>query len=91
VRKARPFERSLSALSAAHSDLFIRQTLLSLNLHVNATTSGIDINACLCGGKADYHPGLICHEGASFPFGNSHTAGALGTDIIMTVEILKML
>jgi hypothetical protein len=60
-------------------------------LHVNAATSGVDIKACLCGGKADYHTGLICHEGASFPFGNSHTAGARATDIIMTVEILKML
>ena len=71
---------------------FIYQaTPLSLNLHVNAATSGVDIKACLCGGKADYHTGVICHEGASFPFGNSHTAGALGTDIIMTVEILKML
>jgi hypothetical protein len=71
---------------------FIYQaTPLSLNLHVNAAASGIDIKACLCGGKADYHTGLICHEGASFPFGNSHTAGTLGTDIIMTVEILKML
>jgi len=91
VRKARPFERLLSAPSAAHSDFFYQATPLSLNLHVNATTSGIDIKACLCGGKADYHTGLICHDGASFPFGNSHTAGACGTDIIMTVEILKML
>ena len=64
---------------------------LSLDLHVTAATSGVDIKARLCGGKADYHAGMICHQGASFPFGNSHTAGALGTDIIMTVEILKML
>ena len=65
--------------------------LLSLDLHVNAATSGIDINAFLRGGKADYHTGLICHKGASFPTANSHAAGARGTDIIMTVEILKML
>jgi hypothetical protein len=71
---------------------FIYQaTPLSLNLHVNAAASGVDINACLCGGEADYHTGVICHDAASFPLGNSHTAGALGTDIIMTVEILKML
>ena len=71
---------------------FIYQaTPLSLDLHVNAATSGVDINALLCGGKADYHTGLICHDGASFPTANSHAAGALGTDIIMTVEILKML
>jgi hypothetical protein len=91
VRKARPFEQLLSAPAAAHSVLFIRQPALSLNLHVNATTSGIDINAFLRGGKADYHTGLICHEGASFPTAKSHAAGARGTDIIMTVEILKML
>ena len=39
---------------------FIYQaTPLSLNLHVNAATSGVDINAFLCGGKADYHTGRI--------------------------------
>ena len=64
---------------------------LSLDLHVTAATSGVDIKARLRGGKADYYPGVICHDGASFPFGNSHTAGARATDIIMTVEILKML
>ena len=84
--------RAIAECAVGGALRFIYQaTPLSLNLHVNATTSGIDIKACLCGGKADYHTGMICHEGASFPFGNSHTAGALGTDIIMTVEILKML
>ena len=39
----------------------------------------------------DYHTGLICHEGASFPSAKSHPARAYRTDIIMTVEILKML
>ena len=66
-------------------------TPLSLDLHVNTATGRVDIKPCLCGGKADYHAGVICHDGASFPFGNSHTAGARATDIIMTVEILKML
>jgi hypothetical protein len=84
--------RAIAECAVAGALRFIYQASpLSLNLHVNATTSGIDIKACLCGGKADYHTGLICHESASFPFGNSHTASALGTDIIMTVEILKML
>jgi hypothetical protein len=84
--------RAITECSVGGALRFIYQAIpLSLDLHVDATTSGIDIKACLCGGKADYHPGLICHQGASFPFGNSHTAGALGTDIIMTVEILKML
>ena len=36
-----------------------QQAPLSLNLHVNPATSGVDINAFLCGGKADYHTGLI--------------------------------
>ena len=31
------------------------------------------------------------HDGASFPTANSHTAGARATNIIVTVEILKML
>jgi hypothetical protein len=39
---------------------FIYQaTSLSLNLHVNAATGRVDIKACLCGGKADYHTGVI--------------------------------
>ena len=36
-----------------------QQAPLSLNLHVNPATSGVDIKACLSGGKADYHAGLI--------------------------------
>ena len=84
--------RAITEFSVGGALRFIYQAIpLSLNLHLDAATSGIDIKACLCGGNADYHTGLICHEGASFAFGNSHTAGALGTDIIMTVEILKML
>jgi hypothetical protein len=38
---------------------FIQQAALFLNLHVNATTSGIDIKAGLCGGNPDYHTGMI--------------------------------
>jgi len=49
----------LSAPSAAHSDFFNQATPLSLDLHVNATTSDVDIKALLRGGKADYHTGLI--------------------------------
>jgi len=58
VRKARPFELSQSAPSAAQSDLLIGNPLL-FELHVNAAASGIDSNAALCGGNADYHTGLI--------------------------------
>ncbi len=84
--------RAITECTAGGALRFIYQaTPLSLNLHLNASTSGVDIKTCLCGGKADYHTGVICHEGASFPFGNSHTAGASATDIIMTIEILKML
>ena len=84
--------RAITEYTVGGALRFIYQaTPLSLNLHVNAATSGVDIKACLCGGNADYHTGLICHDGASFPFGNSHTAGARATDIIMSVEILKML
>ena len=36
-----------------------QQAPLSLNLHVNPATSGVDINAFLGGGKADDHTGLI--------------------------------
>ena len=32
---------------------------LSLKLHREATASRVDRNAFLCGGNADYHPGLI--------------------------------
>jgi len=34
-------------------------TPLSLDLHVNAATSGVDSNTLLCGGNADDHTGLI--------------------------------
>jgi hypothetical protein len=64
---------------------------LSLDLHINAATSGVDIKALLRGGNADYHTGLICHDGASFATAKSYAARARTTDIIMTVEILKML
>ena len=71
---------------------FIYQaTPLSLYLHINAATSGVDIEALLRGGNADYHTGLICHDGAGFATAKSHAARARATDIIMTVEILKML
>src|SRR5205814_2994469 len=53
--------------------------------------SGVETNAFLRGGNTDYHTGLICHQGATFPTGKSHPARAPGTDIIMTVKILKML
>ena len=66
-------------------------TPLSLDLHIYATASGVDVNAFLSGGNADYHTGLIRHEGATFPTAKSHPARARGTHIIMTVEILKML
>ena len=38
---------------------FIQQAPLFLNLHVNAAASGVDTNALLSGGNADYHTGLI--------------------------------
>src|SRR5881275_1516825 len=66
-------------------------TPLSLDLHINAAAGGVDSNTLLGGGNADYHTGLICDEGATFPTAKSHPARARGTDIIMTVEILKML
>ena len=83
--------RAITECTVGGALRFIYQaTPLSLDLHVNAATSGVDIKALLCGGKADYHTGLICHEGASFPAANSHTASACAPDIIMAVEILKM-
>ena len=52
--------RALAECAVGGALRFIYQaTPLSLNLHVNSTTSGVDIKACLCGGKADYHTGLI--------------------------------
>ena len=39
---------------------FIYQaTPLSLDLHINATASGVDVNALLRRGNADHHTGLI--------------------------------
>ena len=84
--------RAITECAVGGALRFIYQaTPLSLDLHVNAATSCVDIKPCLCGGKAHYHTGVICHDGASFPFGNSHTAVARGTETIMAVEILKML
>ena len=75
----------------AIGDALNQATPLSLNLHVNSAASGVDIKALLRGGNTDYHTGLICHDGARFPTAKSHAARARTTDIIMTVEILKML
>ncbi|MGC2352174.1 MAG: hypothetical protein WA496_02130, partial [Candidatus Udaeobacter sp.] len=84
--------RAITECAVGGALRFIYQaTPLSLDLHVNAATSGVDIKALLRGGNANYHTGLICHEGASFPTAKSHAARARSTDIIMTVEILKML
>ena len=60
-------------------------------MHINAAPSGVDVNAFLRGGNADYYTGLICHEGATFSTAESHPARARGTKIIMTIKILKML
>ena len=38
---------------------FIYQATPLFELHINAAASGVDINAFLCGGNADYHAGLI--------------------------------
>ena len=52
--------RAITECTVGGALRFIYQaTPLSLDLHLNATTSGVDIKACLCGGKADYHTGLI--------------------------------
>src|SRR6476646_3867402 len=84
--------RAITECAVGGALRFIYQaTPLSLDLHVNAATSGVDIKALLRGGNADYHTRLICHDGASFPTAKSHAARACATDIIMTVEILKML
>ena len=42
----------------ARANLFVRQPAL-FELHVNAAASGVDGNAVLCGGNADYYTGLI--------------------------------
>ena len=52
--------RAFAKCAAGAALRFIYQaTPLSLNLHVNAATGGVDIKACLCGGQADYYTGLI--------------------------------
>jgi hypothetical protein len=42
----------------ARANLFVRQLAL-FELQINATASGVDSNAALCGRNADYHAGLI--------------------------------
>jgi hypothetical protein len=66
-------------------------TALPLELHVNPRAGGVDINASLRGGKQDRYTGLICHGSGRSPSGNSDSAAARGTQVIMTVEISKML
>jgi hypothetical protein len=39
------------------TQIYLSGNPLSLDLHVNAATSGVDIKALLRGGKADYHTG----------------------------------
>jgi hypothetical protein len=52
--------RAFAKCAAGGALRFIYQaTSLPLDLHVNAAASGVNINAFLCGGKADYHTGLI--------------------------------
>src|SRR5882724_4493701 len=74
----------------ARTDLFVRQLAL-FELHVNAAASGVHSNAVLCGGNADYHTGLIRHDGPTSTSAKSHAPRSRGTHVIMTVEILKML
>lgn len=57
VRKARPFEQSECAGGALGFNYYT-PTLL-LELHVDAAASGVDSNALLRSGNADYHTGLI--------------------------------
>jgi len=59
VRKARPFEQIAERAVGGALRFIYQATPLSLDLHVNATTSDVDIKALLRGGKADYHTGLI--------------------------------
>src|SRR6185369_14097761 len=77
-----PFGGALSVICQANT-LF--------ELHVNAATSGVHGNSALCRGNADYHTGLVRHDGASFPSAQSHAPRAGATHVIMTGEILKML
>src|SRR5437762_754234 len=75
----------------ARANSFVRQRASSLELHINAATSGGDVNAFLRGGKRYNHTSLICHRGACSSTASSDAAHPLGTYVIMTVEILKML
>jgi len=59
VRKARSFEQLPCAPSNDGAHKFICQETPLFELHVNAAASGIDSNAVLRGGNADYHTGLI--------------------------------
>jgi hypothetical protein len=52
--------RALPSAPLAHLDPIIIDAIsLSLELHGEATASGVDSQALLRGGKADYHTGLI--------------------------------
>ena len=53
---------------------FIYQATPLFELHVNATASRVDIQAFLGRGNANDYAGLICHDGAGVPTGNSHPA-----------------
>src|SRR5215831_12960583 len=79
-----------SALSAHLDPIIIDAISLSLELHGEATASRVDSNAPLCRGKADYHTGLIRHDGAGSPSAKSHAPRPSATHGIITVEILKM-
>ena len=57
VRKARPFEHVECAVGGAL--IFVYKATPLFELQVNATASGVDSNALLCGGNADYDTGLI--------------------------------
>src|SRR5262249_61583165 len=82
--------RALPSAPLARSDPIIDAISPSLELHREAAASRVDSNAPLCRGKADYHTGLICHDGASSPSAKSHAPRPSATHGIMTVEILKM-
>ena len=52
--------RALPSAPLAHlGPIIVYAISLSLQLQVDTTTSGVDSNAALCGGNADYHAGLI--------------------------------
>jgi hypothetical protein len=48
-----------TASSTVRLFIYLSGTQLLFELHVNAAASGVDSNAVLCGGNADYHTGLI--------------------------------